>query len=78
MLFGVGGKPVRMQGVEELLRGKGFDQRTFAAVARAVSADLDPDSDIHASATYRKEVGGVLTRRTLEAALVRAREGREA
>ena len=46
--------------------------RTLEDVARLVSEELEPGSDIHASAQYRKEVGGVLARRTLEAALHRA------
>jgi len=36
---------------------------------------LEPVSDIHASAEYRKEVGGILVGRTLEAALNRAGGG---
>ena len=39
--------------------------------ARLVSNALDPISDIHASAKYRKDVAGVMVRRTLEQALVR-------
>jgi CO/xanthine dehydrogenase FAD-binding subunit len=42
-------------------------------VAKVVAQELQPDSDIHASAEYRKEVGGVVARRALEAALGKAR-----
>lgn len=76
-LFGVGAKPVRMPRAEGMLRGRAPDQQTLLEIARIVSADLDPDSDVHASAEYRQEVGGVLTRRALEKALLRAREGRK-
>ncbi|MFQ5851254.1 MAG: FAD binding domain-containing protein [Candidatus Binatia bacterium] len=76
-IFGVGGKPVRMQKAEGILRGKGLDQRTLAEVANAASDELDPDSDIHASAQYRKEAGGLLTRRALETAWVRVRESKK-
>ena len=75
-LFGVGGKPVRVARAEGMLRGKAPDQKTLLEIARIVTEDLDPDSDVHASAEYRKEVGGVLTRRALEKALERAREGK--
>lgn len=75
-LFGVGGKPVRVERAEGRLRGKAPDQKTLLEIARIVTEDLDPDSDVHASAEYRKEVGGVLTRRALEKALERAREGK--
>ena len=76
VLFGVGGKPVRVQRAETLLREGRLEQNVLEEVARVVSDDLDPDSDVHASAEYRKEVGGVLTRRALERALVMAREDR--
>lgn len=76
-LFGVGGRPVRVPRAEGMLRGKAPDQKTLLEIAKSVSDELDPDSDVHASAEYRREVGGVLTRRALEKALVRAREGRK-
>lgn len=76
-LFGVGETPVRMERAEGMLRGKGVGGRTFEEIQKVVSDDLDPVSDVHASAEYRKEVGGVLTRRALEKALLRAREGRK-
>jgi carbon-monoxide dehydrogenase medium subunit len=73
-LFGVGEKPERMERAEQLLRGKEVREIQLAAVAQAVADDLHPLSDVHASAEYRKDVGGVLTRRALENALRRARE----
>jgi CO/xanthine dehydrogenase FAD-binding subunit len=36
---------------------------------------LQAESDIHASAEYRKEVGGVLARRALQSALARSENG---
>jgi CO/xanthine dehydrogenase FAD-binding subunit len=72
-LFGVGGTPVRVRRAEEMLRGQRVDDEALAAVAQVVAEDLDPESDIHASATYRKEVGGVMARRTLAKALSRAK-----
>ncbi|MBI3326457.1 MAG: xanthine dehydrogenase family protein subunit M [Nitrospinae bacterium] len=75
VLFGVGGTPVRIRKAEGMLRGRALDARALTEVARVVSEDLEPDSDLHASAEYRKEVGGVLTRRALEAALTRGKGG---
>lgn len=69
VLFGVGGTPVRMSNAEDILVGSSVGGETRGEVAEVVSQELDPFSDIHASARYRKEVGGVLTRRALEAAL---------
>jgi carbon-monoxide dehydrogenase medium subunit len=73
-LFGVGEKPERMERAEQLLRGKEVREIQLTAIAQAVADDLHPLSDVHASAEYRKDVGGVLTRRALENALRRARE----
>jgi len=42
-------------------------------VARLVSDRLEPESDIQASAAYRKHVAGVLARRALTAAALRVR-----
>jgi len=68
-LFGVGGAPERIRRAEEALLGNRIDDRILEDVSKIVAEELDPDSDIHASAAYRKEVGGVIARRTLEAAI---------
>jgi CO/xanthine dehydrogenase FAD-binding subunit len=68
-MFGVGGTPVRVPAAEELLSGRSIDDRMLTGLAKVVSAGLEPDSDIHASAEYRKEVGGVVARRAVETAL---------
>jgi CO/xanthine dehydrogenase FAD-binding subunit len=68
-LFGVGGVPLRLYGVEGLLAGRTVDARLLDEVATGVAETLEPDGDIHASAEYRREVGGVVARRALEAAL---------
>ena len=70
-MFGVGGTPLRIRRAEEALLGNRIDGSVLEDVSKIVSEELDPDSDIHASATYRKEVGGVIARRTLEAAISR-------
>src|SRR5919108_5948026 len=72
-MFGVGGTPVRLQRAEEALSGRQVDGRLLDEVAKVVAHELEPDSDIHASAEYRKEVGGVVARRALEAALGKVR-----
>ena len=77
-LFGVGGRPVRVEKAEQRLKGASLDDAALKDVERIVFEELDPDSDIHASALYRKEVGGVLTRRALSAAATRGTEGNRA
>ncbi|MCH7606844.1 MAG: xanthine dehydrogenase family protein subunit M [Chloroflexi bacterium] len=69
VMFGVEGTPIRMRNAESILRGSNIDSDIRIAAADAIANELDPFSDIHASATYRKEVGGVLARRALESAL---------
>ena len=69
---GVGPTPVRIREAEAALEGQKFEERLLADVARLVAGRLDPESDIQASAEYRKHVAGVLARRALLAAALRA------
>jgi len=77
-LFGVGATAVRIEKAEAALQGTPLQKQNLAEAARVVSESLEPDSDVHASAEYRREVAGVLTRRALEVALQRLREAHEA
>jgi CO/xanthine dehydrogenase FAD-binding subunit len=74
VMFGVGGKPQRMEHGEALLNGCRIDEALLRELSRVVSEELDPDSDVHASAAYRKEVGGVLVRRALQSAWAKAKD----
>ena len=71
-IFGAGGTPLRMSAAEGILQGSRVDADVRQQAAHAVSQALDPISDIHASAEYRKDVGGVMARRALEQALAAA------
>lgn len=66
--IGAGDTPLRLPSGESILVGQTPDDELFAAAARAAINDLEPGSDIHASAEYRREVGGVLVERTLKSA----------
>lgn len=68
-IFGAGGTPIRIGAAEGILQGSKVDADVRQQAAEAVSQALDPISDIHASAEYRKDVGGVMARRALEQAL---------
>jgi CO/xanthine dehydrogenase FAD-binding subunit len=68
-MFGVGGVPIRLPKAEAMLTGRRVDDRLLDEVAKVVSAELAPDSDMHASAEYRQEVGAVVARRALDWAL---------
>jgi carbon-monoxide dehydrogenase medium subunit len=72
VMFGVGGKPQRMKQGEAFLKGRRVDPALLSELRKVVAEELEPDSDVHASAAYRKEVGGVLARRALESALAQA------
>jgi carbon-monoxide dehydrogenase medium subunit len=74
VMFGVGGKPQRIASAEAMLKGRPVDESTLRELSAVVAAALEPDSDVHASAEYRKEVGGVLARRALGSALAQTRE----
>ena len=65
-MFGVGDTPARISVAEASLVGRAVDADARAEAAALVSAAVNPGSDIHASAEYRKEVSGVMTRRALE------------
>ena len=65
-MFGVGDGPIRASEAEASLAGRAVDADARAEAAALVSAAVDPGSDIHASAEYRKEVSGVMARRALE------------
>ena len=73
VMFGVGGKPQRIEDAEALLNGRRIDQALLGELSRVVAQELQPDSDVHASAAYRKEVGGVLVGRALQSALAKAK-----
>lgn len=70
--IGAGDTPLRLPSGEQVLVGQVPGDDIFAEAARAAISDLQPGSDIHASADYRREVGGVLVERTLKAAWERA------
>jgi CO/xanthine dehydrogenase FAD-binding subunit len=71
VLFGVDGTPVRVEEAEQKLQGRALDEDALEEASEAVKVALDPETDLHASAEYRKEVGGVMVRRALEEALAR-------
>jgi CO/xanthine dehydrogenase FAD-binding subunit len=69
---GVSGVPVRAHGAEQLMLGERPSTDLFAAAADRAANDLDPHSDIQASAAYRRHIARVLARRTLGTALLRS------
>jgi carbon-monoxide dehydrogenase medium subunit len=71
-LTGVGGVPHQVTAAADILVGHVPDEARIAEVARAASAGVEPESDIHASAAFRRHLSGVLSRRALYKAVERA------
>lgn len=70
-LFGAGETPVRAAPIEQRLLGQKLDQQTIRAALADLPNLLDPPSDMHASATYRREVAAVLAGRAITEAVER-------
>jgi CO/xanthine dehydrogenase FAD-binding subunit len=66
--------PVRLRAAEQILERDGLSDETIAAAAARAGELVEPDSDIHASADYRRHLTGVLTGRALKRARARMEE----
>ena len=64
-LAGVAACAVRARAAEQRLKGQRLTDSLFAAVARGIPDELDPTSDLHASADYRRKVAAEIVRRAL-------------
>ena len=74
VLFSVGDGPVLARGAAKALIGQSPTPEAIRAAAEtAATADIDPGSDIHASAEYRRHLAAVLSRRALTQAFERAK-----
>ena len=73
-LSGIGRTAVRAATAESLLVGHSLEPPLVSQAIEAVRAAIEPDTDLHASADYRRHLAGVLTGRALAAAWRRANE----
>jgi len=69
VLGAVAPTPIRAKKAEALLRGRKIDAALIEQAARAALEECRPISNVRASADYRREMVGVLTRRALKQAL---------
>jgi CO/xanthine dehydrogenase FAD-binding subunit len=69
----VGERIFRLNVVEAQIEGQSPSERLFAAAASAAMDAVDPPSDLHADADYRRDLVEALTERVLAKALERAR-----
>ena len=72
---GAGPVPLRLRAAEEILERDGLGDAAIEAAARRASELVNPDSDIHASADYRRHLAGVLTQRAVKRALTKGNRG---
>src|SRR5207249_117277 len=73
-IAGGGPTPVRASGAEGLLVGGDGGVAALDAAAAAAADACEVDSDIHASADYRRSLIATLTRRALDSATQMARD----
>ncbi len=72
VLFSVGDAAVVSTSLSEALLGMLPTGEAIRNAVEAIEADIDPPSDIHATAAYRRHLAKVLARRTLSRAVERA------
>jgi aerobic carbon-monoxide dehydrogenase medium subunit len=70
---GAGPVPVRLRAAEEILERDGLGDAALAAAGARAAELVAPDSDVHASADYRRHLTGVLTVRALKRAMAVAK-----
>ena len=69
---GAGATPVRLGEAEQFLAGQPLTDPVFREAARLVSAGINPESDLHASDSFRRHLAGTLAVRALKRAAARA------
>jgi len=67
-VIGACARPHRIAAAEAALNGRAVDEAAILAAARAAAAAVDPPSDLHADAEYRRALVEVLTERALRQA----------
>jgi len=70
--LGVGDGPVEAKSAEAALIGQTPSADAIGAAANAAQSDVDPTSDIHASADFRRHLVSVIGEQVLEQATARA------
>ena len=71
---GVGPTPLRLRAAEQILEQGGLTEQSIEAAAVRAAELVEPDSDLHASAEFRRHLTRVLTRRALRRARARSQE----
>jgi carbon-monoxide dehydrogenase medium subunit len=69
----VSGTPVRARAMESALVGRVPSEEVVREAARHAGEEINPPSDAHASAAYRRQMAGVMARRAVMEAIAGAR-----
>ena len=72
VLFSVGDGPIHVPAASDALQGVTPDAEAIRAASEAIDPYIDPPSDIHATAAFRRHLAKVLARRTRARAVERA------
>jgi carbon-monoxide dehydrogenase medium subunit len=76
-MMGVGDTPLRADEAESLLLGHPVSDTLIDAAVASIRSAIEPNTDLHASADYRRHLAGALARKAIEAAWRRACGGRQ-
>jgi len=71
---GVGPCPIRLNDAEKQIFDDGLTEESIQSAARAAALEVDPETDLHATADYRRRLTAVLTRQALLKVKERAQE----
>jgi CO/xanthine dehydrogenase FAD-binding subunit len=74
-LGGAAPTPLRAGAAEDFLQGKELSEAVLAEAGRIAAEQVEAESDLHASAEYRRHLAAVMTRRALAKAGERAGRG---
>ena len=66
---GVDEVPLRIEAAEEILVGSDLGEEAIEEAAQVAAGEVEPASDVHGSARYRKQLTAVLLRRALRKAV---------
>ncbi|PID15001.1 MULTISPECIES: xanthine dehydrogenase family protein subunit M [unclassified Sporosarcina] len=72
---GVNPTPTVLEEVEDHIMGKKLTDELLTEVRRMTEGNVDPESDLHGTAEYRRELVGVLVQRALKTAGERVKKG---
>ncbi len=75
-LGSVGPTPIRAKGAEKVLNGKPITDKLIDEASDLASQEIDPSTDVHASAEYKKEMSKEVTQKALKEAFLKARGGK--